>query len=281
MLLPIKTNLCATPPGLGFTIENQVIRWEDEPVALTAEQFLAESAEQARFQREVYESELSRVTAWLKSRLSGGKVYSSTLREEAVGGGYVTDAETGWLYCTFRYYDPNTGRWLNRDPAGYAGGVNLYAYCGQNPIMGSDPLGLAPFGLSDSSYAGQSLNFLGGEIEGFDDHLVSSLSFGLLGGRDMHCASEAERDGFPIPAKCRAQRFHKNRKSVNEQRAEPRHHAEARRQHHAPTVITEIKFGQLGGRFGIPRFKLVRKGNRHFVKALYRRRRAGPITQKH
>lgn len=56
--------------------------------------------------------------------------------------GYYTDGETGLVLCTFRYYDPQTGRWLNRDPAGYAGGINLYAYCGNNPINALDPLGL-------------------------------------------------------------------------------------------------------------------------------------------
>ena len=35
--------------------------------------------------------------------------------------GYYTDSETGLVLCTHRYYDPSTGRWLTRDPIGYAG----------------------------------------------------------------------------------------------------------------------------------------------------------------
>ncbi|MBC8137564.1 MAG: RHS repeat-associated core domain-containing protein [Fibrella sp.] len=57
--------------------------------------------------------------------------------------GYYTDAETGLQLCTYRYYDPATGRWINRDPIGYAGGVNLYTYCNNNPVLSNDSSGLA------------------------------------------------------------------------------------------------------------------------------------------
>ena len=40
------------------------------------------------------------------------------------------DAETGLCYYGFRYYDPLAGRWLNRDPIGERGGVNLYGFVG-------------------------------------------------------------------------------------------------------------------------------------------------------
>jgi hypothetical protein len=40
-------------------------------------------------------------------------------------------------------YDPRLGRWLSRDPIGEAGGFNLYAYCGNDPVNRHDPLGLA------------------------------------------------------------------------------------------------------------------------------------------
>lgn len=42
--------------------------------------------------------------------------------------GYYTDHATGLILCTLRYYDPQTGRWLTRDPIGTAGGMNLYEY---------------------------------------------------------------------------------------------------------------------------------------------------------
>ena len=49
----------------------------------------------------------------------------------------------GFVYLRNRWYDPKTGRFLTQDPIGLAGGVNLYAYAGNNPIAFSDPFGLA------------------------------------------------------------------------------------------------------------------------------------------
>ena len=48
----------------------------------------------------------------------------------------------GFVYLRNRWYDPKTGRFLTQDPIGLAGGVNLYAYAGNDPVSLSDPFGL-------------------------------------------------------------------------------------------------------------------------------------------
>ncbi|MCG8376320.1 MAG: RHS repeat-associated core domain-containing protein, partial [Chlorobiales bacterium] len=45
-------------------------------------------------------------------------------------------------YNRARHYDPVHGRWLQRDPAGYVDGMNLYEYVRSNPSTGVDPSGL-------------------------------------------------------------------------------------------------------------------------------------------
>ena len=55
--------------------------------------------------------------------------------------GYVYDRETGLYYVQSRYYNPTIGRWINADSqlsTGDLTGLNLFAYCGNNPIIRVD-----------------------------------------------------------------------------------------------------------------------------------------------
>lgn len=77
-----------------------------------------------------------------------GKILSS------VGAGFqpfgfaggLYDYNTGFIQFGARWYDPQVGRWVSKDPIGFAGGdTNLYAYVGGNPVSYVDPRGFIGF----------------------------------------------------------------------------------------------------------------------------------------
>lgn len=56
----------------------------------------------------------------------------------------VQNDESGLYYMRARYYDPEAGRFVSRDPIGFDGGSNFYAYAGNNPVSYVDPSGGEP-----------------------------------------------------------------------------------------------------------------------------------------
>jgi RHS repeat-associated protein len=56
--------------------------------------------------------------------------------------GQYYDSETGLHYNYFRYYNPQTGRYITPDPIGLEGGINLFSYVANSPVNRTDPLGL-------------------------------------------------------------------------------------------------------------------------------------------
>ena len=52
-----------------------------------------------------------------------------------------SDPETELYYVRNRMYNPALGRWVQRDPIGYSGGINLYGYVGGRAVVELDPEG--------------------------------------------------------------------------------------------------------------------------------------------
>ena len=87
---------------------------------------------------------LSREVVWKAAYLPFGaaQVRVGAITNNLRFPGQYYDAETGLHYNWNRYYNPATGRYISPDPIGLYGGLNLYAYVGNNPVNWSDPEGL-------------------------------------------------------------------------------------------------------------------------------------------
>lgn len=85
-----------------------------------------------------------------------GNVLSEAVTASALVGnryrfqGREYSAVTGLYNFRARWYDPATGRWISKDPIGINGGLNMYVFCGNDPINFIDPFGLLPKALKDA-----------------------------------------------------------------------------------------------------------------------------------
>ncbi|MEZ5442498.1 MAG: RHS repeat-associated core domain-containing protein [Lysobacterales bacterium] len=86
----------------------------------------------------------------LANEQPSGGLTSYTLNLRFPGQQY--DAETGTHYNYFRDYEPGSGRYLQSDPIGLRGGLNVYAYSDLEPIFVTDPDGLKGLSLRIRSW---------------------------------------------------------------------------------------------------------------------------------
>jgi len=72
-----------------------------------------------------------------------------------------TEPISDFYYYLYRWYSPSLQRWVNRDPIGENGGINIYGYVANNPINYVDPLGLwgIQFGDFNIGYGQPNLAF--------------------------------------------------------------------------------------------------------------------------
>ncbi len=104
--------------------------------------------------------------------------------------GYYYDTETELYYLQTRYYDPELGRFISQDSIEYAApetinGLNLYAYCANNPVMNIDPTGKFFISLlvaiAAGAIIGGTLGVVKATIKG-ENLLAGFLSGALVGG---------------------------------------------------------------------------------------------------
>ncbi|NLE46378.1 MAG: hypothetical protein GX620_16800 [Chloroflexi bacterium] len=140
--------------------------------------------------------------------------FDRTVTLDSIGGlnlgfpGQYWDQESGLWYNYHRSYDPSTGRYIESDPIGLAGGLNTYMYVEGNPVNSVDPTGLAK--LSINAGGNGYFGLWGGSAEssiGFDTSgnvcyvsttcgvdmsvgIGAGLSFGLGGGSGEYCDSD-------------------------------------------------------------------------------------------
>ena len=98
--------------------------------------------------------------------------------------GYYYDTETGFYYLQSRYYDPETGRFINADSiAGVRGQVtsnNVFAYCFNNPILFIDTTGNWPQWLKNIGNAvGSFFNKAGQVVATFINSIHSEIGAGV------------------------------------------------------------------------------------------------------
>ncbi len=79
-----------------------------------------------------------------------------------------------------RYYYPQLARFISRDPAGLAGGLNMYAYAGDDPVDFSDPTGMGYYvGFYGGFYSFHSADFVNFGWDGIGGFVGSFVYQGL------------------------------------------------------------------------------------------------------
>lgn len=145
--------------------------------------------------------------AWGNNNVGGTSVTLGNLNPFRYRG-YYYDTETKLYFLQTRYYDQKIGRFINADHVDYAdpasiNGLNLYAYCGNNPVMYVDPTGhfvLSTFfiglGIAMATFAvvntasqlvGDLLNYaMTGDWESGWEEYVGAFLGGLAGGATFY-----------------------------------------------------------------------------------------------
>jgi RHS repeat-associated protein len=122
----------------------------------------------------------------------GGSVYDT--RFLFAGSQYLP--ETGLYDMRNRFYSPALNRFLQTDPIGFAGdALNLYRYCGDDPVDRSDPMGLEDIPIADIVWQMACHMDSGNSLQGTFQDLMKRLlpaGMGTDAAGDKSIASENE-----------------------------------------------------------------------------------------
>jgi RHS repeat-associated protein len=107
-----------------------------------------------------------------------GEVKSGRPFNSLAFGGLYLNSNLGLYYSSTRFYDPALGRWLSRDPIAEAGGINLYAYVGGDPVNRIDPSGLILVQVAGGLVGGIA-GAVGAYISTCGDLRAAGIGFGV------------------------------------------------------------------------------------------------------
>ncbi len=94
------------------------------------------------------------ITGTMRSQAFGQPVGPAAPRRGLAGLHY--DGSTGLYHVRRRFYDPTTGRFLQRDPLPLLAATDPYAYAGSNPVNSRDPSGLNPEGADSGTWRAEA-----------------------------------------------------------------------------------------------------------------------------
>ena len=108
--------------------------------------------------------------------------------------GYYYDTETGLYFLKTRYYDPEVGRFITIDDISYIdpetiNGLNLYAYCGNNPVMRVDETGTEWWHWLAGILAVVGVALVVGAITVLTAGVGTTIMVGTLAGAVLHGAA--------------------------------------------------------------------------------------------